>query len=260
MATKTISSNFLVAQASALVLYPATSDQLTVRGLTGLTLPLGFEMSNVVVSEMGRRIDLIVPSGGAYSAIDITANFVPGDASQAIFQDAALNSTKLTEMRFYLKAGCDFAALDLINDSGGGYYIGTYSAPSVGSKNELFQNQIQILPAGSSVLFVAHTTPGSGDDLTFLSEATTGAGATITLSTGSFVTMGFEVGDTIIIDYMTAGTDPLYAKIASMTATVLTLTEDTGDSASITDVTGPTTCQIHGATAIEVSGLTTTCD
>jgi len=258
MATKTISTNYLVAQAASLVLNPATAEEANVRGLTGLTLPLGFEMSTVVVSEMGRRIDLVVPSGGQYSPIDITANFVPGDATQAALQAAALNSTKLTAMRFYLKAGCDFAALDLINDSGGGYLIGTYSPPTVAGKNELFQSQLQILPAGSSILFVAHSTPGSGDDITFAAES--GGGATATLSTGSWVDMGFEEGDTVIIDWNDATTDPLYVQIESMTATVLTFAEGVGDGASVVSGTGLTKTQVHGATPIEVEGLAATCD
>ncbi len=258
MATKSITTNYLVAQASALVLDPATTDELTVRGLTGLTLPLGFEMSNVTVSEMGRRIDLVVPSGGTYTPLDITANFVPGDASQAIFQDAALNSTKLTAMRFYLKAGCDFAALDLINDTGGGYLIGTYSPPTVASKNELFQNQITILPAGSSVLFVAHTTAGEGAELSYVA-----ATRILTLGTGSFVTMGFEVGDVLYLDYADSN-DPLCLEAAAVTSSTITFTDATGDEATLAagsaTWTGGSTCQLHGATAIEVSGSTTTCD
>lgn len=265
MATKTIAANFLVAQASALILDAKMSTEATVRGLTGLTLPLGFEMSTINVVEMGRRIDLIVPSGGAYQAIDVVANFVPGDPTQATLQDAALNSTSLTTMRFYLKQGCDFAALDLINDSGGGYYIGTYSAPTAGSKNELYSNTISILPAGSSVLFVAHSAPALGANITFLSEGTTGGGATLTLSTGTWTGFGFEAGDVVIIDYHTALFDPLYAEVDSITGTdtILTLVETSvlgyGDADDITDVTGIATTQVHGATPIEVTSTTTTC-
>lgn len=256
MALKTIGTNFLVAQASALVLHAAKSNEALVKGLQGLTLPLGFEMSTIQVSEMGRRIDLIVPSGGAYTAIDITANFVPGDPTQQFFQDCAINSTKITDMRFYLKQGCDFAALDLINDSGGAYMIGTYSPPSVGSKNELYQNSISILPAGSSILFIAHTGNGLGANLSFASVAD---GATATLSSGSFVTMGFEVGDVCILDYYDSE-DPLYLKVKSVSASVLKFEPDIGDEATIGTFTGIANTQIHGATPIEVSGLNLTCD
>jgi hypothetical protein len=259
MALKTISTNFLVAQASALVYDAAMATEANIKGLTGLTLPIGFEMSTITVSEMGRRIDLVVPSGGSYTAIDITCNFVPGDPTQQVLQDAALNSTSITTMRFYLKADCDFAALDLINDSGGAYLIGTYSPPSVGSKNELYQNTISILPAGSSILFIAHTAIGGGANIAFLSEATTGAGATATLSAGTWAGFGFEEGDTVIIDWHTALTDPLYVKVETISTVTMTFTEATGDSASITDVTGVAATQMHGATPIEVSGTTTTC-
>ena len=119
MALKTTTANFLVAQASALVLDVAMATEILVKGLTGLTLPIGFEMSTINVSEMGRRIDLVVPSGGTYTSIDVTANFVPGDVSQQRLQDASINSSKITTARFYLQMDCDFAALDLINDPGG---------------------------------------------------------------------------------------------------------------------------------------------
>ena len=265
MALKTIATNFLVAQASALVHDAAMSTQQTIRGLTGLTLPLGFEMSTIVVSEMGRRIDLVVPSGGAYTSIDIATNFVPGDPTQKILQDAALNSTKLTTMRFYLKTGCDFAALDLINDDGGAYLIGTYSPPTVGSKNELYKNTVSILPGGSSVLFIAHSAPGLGTNIAFTAEA--GATeATATLSAGSWVTFGFEVDDVVLIDHPTALIDPIYAKVESITGTgdeILTFELEStagGNISDLTTVTGIATSQVHGASPIEVSGTTTTCD
>ena len=265
MAVKTISANFLVAQASALILDAAMATEALVRGLTGLTLPLGFEMSTITVSEMGRRIDLVVPSGGAYSSIDVTANFVPGDPTQKVLQDAALNSTKLTTMRFYLKQGCDFAALDLINDSGGGYLIGSYSPPSVASKNELYQNTISILPAGSSVLFIAHSAPGLGANITFTAEAGS-TEATATLSTGSWVTFGFEVGDVVIVDWADAGSDPIYAQVLTITGTgdeIMTFELEADVGGNISDLpssVGVAKTQVHGASPIEISGASVSCD
>lgn len=261
MAKKTISANFLVAQNSALVLYPATANEMIVRGLNGLALPIGFEMGNTVVSEMGRRIDLNVPSGGSYIPIDIQTNFVPGDSSQQIFQSASLNSEKLTALRFYLKQGCDFAALDLVNDPGGGYMIGTFSPPSVAAKNELYQNQITINPAGSSVLFIAHTAAGAGTNLTFNAPSGAGVDATITRATGSFITDGFEENDTCYLDYVDGG-DPLCVKIKAGGVSALTLTIEGGiaDADSIPDFTGVAATRIHGATPIEVTGMDATCD
>jgi len=200
----------------------------------------------------------LVPSGGAYQSIDINANFVPGDPTQRIFQDAALNSTKLTTLRFYLKQGCDFAALDLINDSGGGYLIGTYSAPSVASKNELFQNSISILPAGSSILFIAHTPAGGGASLTFTAESDP-TGASVTHATLDFETdFGFEAGDVVIIDKLLAY--PLYAEVLSVSGSTMNFVFGSGQADEITPGAATADCQIHGATPIEVSGYSTTCD
>lgn len=256
MAQKTIATNYLVGQAAALVLNPAEAAEKTVRGLVGLTLPLGFEMSNIVVQEMGRRIDIVVPSGGAYTPIDIQANFVPGDPTQQFFQDAALNSTKITKMRFYLKQGCDFAALDLINDSGGAYLIGTFSPPSVASKNELFQNQITILPAGSSLLFVAHTPPGQGTTLSYVAST-----RTISVSGGdAFDTdYGFEVGDVCLFDWFDSMA-PQYVEVESISGADMVFTAGVGDVGNLGDASGIATTQLHGATPIEVTGLDLTCD
>jgi|LGVE01.1.fsa_nt_gb hypothetical protein len=262
MAVKQTAANFLVAQASALIYDAAMTTEANISGLTGLTLPLGFEMSTITVSEMGRRIDLVVPSGGAYTSIDIVANFYAGDPIHAILQAAALNSTKLTTLRFYLKQGCDFAALDLINDAPGAYLIGTYSPPTAASKNALYQNTISILPAGSSVLFIAHSAPSLGTNITFVSETTTGAGATATLSAGSWSVFGFEVGDVVLADKV-GSNDPLYLQVETITGTgdeIMTFTESTGDSATIPDATGAAATQLHGATAIEVTGLAVTCN
>ena len=257
MAVKVISANFLVAQASALVIDAAMATEKIIRGLTGLALPIGFEMSSLTVSEMGRRIDLVVPSGGSYTPIDVQTNFVPGDPSQRILQDAALNSTKLTTLRFYLKQGCDFAALDLINDPGGGYLIGTYSPPSVQSKNALYQNTISILPAGSSVLFIAHTPAGGGTNIAFTAQGA--GGATAVLSSGTWTALGFEVDDVVIIDKVDS-LDPLYAKVGTIAGATLTFAKDVGDGASIPTTTGAAATQLHAATPIEVTGLSTTCD
>jgi len=257
MAVKINPVNFLVAQAAALVLDAAMSTQKIVSGLVGLTLPLGFDMSTITVSEMGRRIDLVVPSGGAYQAIDVTMNYIPGNQSQVIFQAAALNSTPLTTLRFYLKQNCDFAALDKINDPGGGYYIGTFGAPSVQSKNELFQNSLQILPAGSSVLFCAHTPVGGGAAITFTAQSGSTRATAVHDST-NWAALGFEVGDVILADYVD-GLNPLYLEANELNGQTMHFTLDVGDAATVPAFSGIAATQLHGATAIEVEELSTAC-
>lgn len=259
MAFKTITRNYTVVQNAAVVLHAGKSDEANIRGLTGIALPTGFEKSNITVSEMGRRIDLLVGTGGTYTPIDIPINFLLGDPTQTELRDAALNDTAITDMRFYLKQGCDFVALDLINDSGGSYGIGSVANPSAASKNDLVSSSMTILPAGSSVEFIAHTASGLGTNITFASESTTTAGATAVLSAGTWAGFGFEEDDVVIIDYLD-GNDPLYAKIETISTVTATFYEDTGDSATIPDATGISATQVHGATGIEIAGYSSTCD
>lgn len=259
MAVKTITKNYTIAQNSALTLHAGKSDEVNVRGLNSLALPTGFEQTNITVSEMGVRIDKLVASGGTYSPIDITMNYITGDPTQVELYTSAVNGTGFTDMRFYLKQGCDFAALDLINDSSGEYTVGNMGNPTVGAKNELYSRTFSILPGGSSIEFIAHTAVGLGANLTFESETTTTAGATAVLSAGTWAGFGFEEDDVVIIDYLD-GNDPLYAKIETISTVTATFYEDTGDSATIPDATGVATTQVHGATGVEIAGYSGTCE
>lgn len=258
MATKTVSVNFVAAQNAAVVLHAGKSTETTVRGLQGMGLCLGFTMETFTVSEMGRRIALVVPSGGTYEETSINYNFVPGDASMEEFRDAALNSTKLNDVRLYVKQGCDFSAPDLVSDSGSGLYVGSFSDPSVDSPNGIFSGSLSYMPGGAFCLFVAHSPAGEGANLSYVAST-----RTLSVSGGDeFDTdYGFEVGDTCILDYADS-MDPKYVQIASISGASMVFTAATGDIADISDFTGISTTQIHGATPMVVSGYSglATCD
>lgn len=249
MAIKSSSVNFVAAQNAAVILHPATANEKSVRGLQGMGLCLGFTMETITVAEMGRRIAMVIPSGGTYEETQVNYNFIPGDSSLEEFRDAAINSTKIADVRLYVKQGCDFSAPDLISDPASGLYVGSMSDPKVDSPNGIFTGSLSYMPGGAFVLFVAHKV---GAALSY-----TASTRTLASSDGDFVTTGFEVGDTLIIDNIPGKSAPMYFKAHSVAAGAIVLVEDEGDEALLTaDFSGGATTAVHGATPLVVSGYT----
>jgi len=251
MAIKVNPVNFVLAQNAAVVLHARKSDELLVRGLQGMGLLLGFTMETQTVVEMGRRIALTVPSGGAYEQTEVNYNFIPGDASLEEFRNASINSTKINDVRLYIKQGCDFTAPDLISDPASGLYVGSMSDPRVDNPNGLFTGSLSYMPGGAFVLFIAHI---AGITLDY-----TASTRTLGDSGSGFVAAGFEAGDTVILDFGgSAGTDdPYFLQIESVAAGAIVFTDDVGDEAALTaggDFTGAATTELHGATPLVVSG------
>lgn len=255
MALKVNPANFVVAQNSAVVLHAGKSNERTLRGLQGMGLLLGFTMETQTVAEMGRRIALVVPSGGTYEPAEVNYNFIPGDPSFDEFRNAALNSTKLNDVRLYVKAGCDFSAADLISDAGSGLYVGSVSDPRTDNPNGLYTGSLSYMAGGAFVLFVAHK---KGTALTY-----TAATRTLANSDADFVSAcGFEDGDTLILDYAD-GNDPLYLQAESVTDGSIVLADGVGDIATLSsDFNGIATTHLHGATPMVVAGYSglDTCD
>lgn len=243
-----LSGSYKVASNAAVRVYCGKTNEMLIRGLQSIQLPIGFTMSTTTVSSMGERIDQVLPVGGAYEEISVNYNFVIGDPSQTYLMQASLNNTEIQDMRFYVDDNqlCgDFAAPDLISDSGASYRVGTFSSPQ-GSKNDLFTGTVSFLPAGASTLFVAHA---NGTDLEF----TSGTGGTIASTTQDFVALGFEADMTIILDHVNS-LDPLFCKILSVSTNLITLVDGTGDEASVPTFTGVATTSIHAGQPMIVEG------
>lgn len=255
MAIKVSPDRFVLAQNAAVVLHAGKTTEAVIPGLQGMGLLLGFEMETVQVREMGRRIALTVPSGGAYSPSNANYNFIPGDPVFEELRDAAINSTLITDMRLYVKRGCDFSAADLISDSEAGLYVGSITDPTADGPASLFTGSLSYMAGGAFVLFVAHTPIGAGTTLSYVAST-----RTLTVSGGDeFDTdYGFEVGDTCILDKADS-MDPKYVKIESITGASMVFTAAVGDVADIGDFTGIAATQLHGATPLVVSGVSTTC-
>ena len=243
--------NFVVGQSSKLVLYAGMTDQVNVRGLNSLTLPLGWTTNFTTISEFGVPVDVQVASGLTYDTLSCSGNFTINDPTQALLRKWSMNATKITHMRFYLD-NCTFAALDLVSNSGGYYQIGSVTAPS-GEKSGVFSFSLDIAPAGASTLYENHI---SGTTLSFTADA--GSGATVADSASGFVTAGFKVGQVCYIDYLD-GLDPIYAKIKAVTAGLMTFEPSIGTADNITTAAGIATTKISSGEAMAFDATSTTC-
>lgn len=235
----------VVAQTAKLVIRAGKSDELVVKGLQGLGLPLGATASTITITSMDKRIDTKKASGLEYEEITVNYNFLPGDESQDYLQDASRNAREIQDIRFYLDT-CDFAALDLISDAPGHMQVGSYTSPSA-NKNEIFTGSVTFLPAGSFILFSNHVI---GTTLAFVADS--GSGAVVTDSASKFVENGFVAGQTVYLDHVN-GLDPLCCKISTVSAGSITLVQGEGDEASVPDFSGIATSAIHSGNPIEVT-------
>lgn len=240
-----IAGGYVPAQSSKLTVLSGKSGELSVKGLQGLTLPLGFTQTVQEASTIGTRIATKYATGASYSDMTTNYYFAPGDASQVLLSTWARTGAQIRDMRFWID-DTDFAALDLINDPGGYMMVGTFGSPSA-QKSELYTAEISILVGGSNILFNKHR---GGTTLSFTAGGA-GVSAQVTDSGSGFITAGFAIGDTVIIDYLN-GLNPLYAKVKTVTAGTMTFEDAIGNEATIPTATGVTKTKIHGAVPIEV--------
>lgn len=240
-----LDGSYVVAQAAKIVAKAGKSDQMIVKGLQGMSIPIGATASTISLSVIGTRIATKVATGLEYENISSSYYFAKGDPSQQYLMAASREGTQIQDMRFYIDA-TDFAALDLINDPGGYLGVGTFSSPTA-QKNEVFTGTCEFVPSGSFIFFDRHI---GGTTLSFTAGGA-GVSAQVTDSGNGFVAAGFEVGDTVIIDYLDGG-NPLYAKVKTVAAGTMTFEDAVGDEATIPTATGVAATKIHGAEPVEV--------
>lgn len=240
-----IVGGFVVAQASKITIHSGTSDQAVVKGLQGMALPIGATASTISISTIGQRIGIKVATGLEYDPVSTTYYFAKGDPTQQYLMKCSREGTQIQDMWFWID-GDDFAALDKINDPGGYMMVGTFGAPTA-QKNEVYTGSVELVIAGSHIFFDRHI---GGTTLSFTAGGP-GVDAQVTDSGNGFVTAGFETGDTVILTNVD-GMDPLYAKVATVSAGAMTFEDGVGDEALIPTFTGISTTKIHGAEPVEV--------
>lgn len=250
-----IDGQYVVAQASRLTIYSGKSTQLSVKGLQGLTLPLGATASTLPISTIGTRIATKVVSGLEYDNISTSYYFMKNDPTQLYLMEASRNSTIIQDMWFWID-GEDFAAPDLVNDPAAGIMVGTFSSPTA-QKNEVYTGTCEMVPTGSFIFFTKHADASTA----VFSTTAHGAGAATITSTdtpantyGFVDELGFAAGDIVIIHGLTGHlTTVYYGKIDTVTNTTITLVAGEGNEATLPTVSAASTIKIHGAVPIEVS-------
>lgn len=248
-----LDGQFTVAQASKITIYSGKSTQLTVKGLQGMSLPIGATASTTTLSVIGTRIATKVATGLEYENISASYYFAKNDATQQYLMEASRGGTLIQDMWFWLD-GDDFVALDKINDSAGGMMVGTFSSPTA-QKNEVFTGNCELVVSGSHIFFGTHAKASTA----VFSLTAGGAGVSATATSAdttdyAFDDLGFEAGQVVIIHGVTGYlTTVYYAQIKTVAAGTLTFEDAIGDEATIPTVSAAASIQIHAATPIEVS-------
>ncbi len=247
-----IDGQYVVAQSSKITIHSGTSSQATIKGLQSMGLPLGATASTLSISTIGSRISTKVATGLEYEDLQSSFYWMKDDPTQQYLMESSRGGTLIQDMWFWIDSD-DFAALDKINDPGGGMMVGTFSSPKA-SKNEVFSGDCTLVISGSHIFYNTHakattavfslTAGGSGVSATATSADTTNY---------SFEDLGFVAGQVVIITGVTGHTDrTYYAQVKTVTDSTLTFEDAIGDEAVIPTTSAASTIQIHGATPIEV--------
>ena len=77
-----LDGSFVVCQTGKITLKSGTSDQVILKGLQGMFLPVGAEASTTELSVVGTRIATLVATGLKYSEGSFDYYYAKGDASQ----------------------------------------------------------------------------------------------------------------------------------------------------------------------------------
>ena len=258
---------FVLAQNSAMWVNKATAEEMKIIGLQGMGLCMGFSQTEKEVPMMGMRISPVVFTGAKYDSMTANCNFIEGDKTQEFLKAAAEQGIMVKAIRLYTKDGCHFSSPDQPHSGGvdgvGGYTsgssglnVGSWTDPKAGAPSDLYANSISFAPGGPFVLFIAHTEPGKGDEIT-ISDGGVGNVVTLTTTGTPWVDRGFEVGDTVLVDW--SDTTPKYGVVEALNTDTMTLAADKGDAASISTGTLPAKGAVHGATPSKVAGMNLSC-
>lgn len=194
----------------------ATIGTTRIKGLNALTVP-GLDRSTIKVEEFGRDFDFTIPTSAAWTAGSVAGNYVRGDTTgQRALREKLFDNEGLPNLRLYENAD-DFWAPDIANDANSVFYVKNITGPDI-SKSGLIPFSAELLVQGLIALFDAHV---AGDTLAFANGGT--SADTVTDSGNGFVTGGFKVGMSIIIDGSTSNDDVTEALITGVAADTLTL-------------------------------------
>ena len=210
-----------------------------IKGLNSLTIP-GIERNTTDVEEFGQDFDFTVPTSAKWTEGALGGNYVQNDPTgQDVLRAKLFANEGLDNLRLY-ENDADFWAPDLASDSSSVIFVKSVAGTEI-SKSGVIPYNAGLLVQGLLARFDAHI---SGDTLAFV--AGTGSGDTITDSNDGFITAGFAVGDTIIIEGSSSNDGVTSAKITAVAAGSITLSTDNSEDSMVTEEAALTTTTIHG--------------
>ena len=189
-----------------------------VKGLNAMKIP-GITRKEVEVEEFGRDFDFTVPTSAAWEKGSISGNYVREDTTgQVALRQKLFDNDGLPDLRLY-EDDDDFWAPDLANDVNSLLFVMNNPGPEF-TKSGLLPYTAELLVQGLLALFTAHI---GGITLDFVAGVSP-AISTITDSGSGFITAGFEVGQTLIIEGSTSNDSVTDQIITVVDAATLTLT------------------------------------
>ena len=190
-----------------------------VLGLNAMKIP-GITRKEVEVEEFGRDFDFTVPTSASWEKGSISGNYVREDTTgQVALRQKLFDNAGLANLRLY-EDDDDFWSPDLANDANSLIFVMNNPGPEF-TKSGLLPYTAEILVQGLLALFTAHI---GGITLDFVAGVDP-AISTITDSDSGFITAGFEVGQTLIIEGSTSNdtvTDQIITIVAAGTLTLTT--------------------------------------
>lgn len=190
-----------------------------IKGLNAMKIP-GITRKEVEVEEFGRDFDFTVPTSASWEKGSISGNYVREDTTgQVALRQKLFDNDGLPDLRLYEDEN-DFWAPDLANDENSLLFVMNNPGPEF-TKSGLLPYTAELLVQGLLALFTAHI---GGITLDFVA-GTDPTISTITDSDSGFITAGFEVGQTLIIEGSTSNdtvTDQLITIVAAGTLTLTT--------------------------------------
>lgn len=215
----------------ALVLKYGTANQAVVKGLNSMGLP-GLERSVIEVEEFRNDFSRQFSGGGKFGTLTFGGNLVLGDTKgQAQLKSYLHANTKFTDGRAYLNLN-DFLAPDLATDSISAWQVSKYS-PGSADKNGVIPIDGELLMNGMVAVFTVHYTAST---IAFVDSDPD----TLTDSASGFLTAGFEVGQTVIVE--DDGTNEGQYLIDAVDAGTITLRS----TDSLTAVVAGSSITLHG--------------
>lgn len=225
--------NYQLSVNAALVLGYGTDHQAVVKGLNKMKPP-GLTRDVTSVSEFRRDFDLEFTTTGKISRITCSGNMVvTDDDGQDRLKEHLKQNDMVQDARLYLDYD-DFVTVDMANDPAAAWQVSKYD-PGEADKNGVFPISVEIVPAGLYATFKKHL---AGDGIAFVAT-----GNKLTDADAGFVSAGFKVGQTLIVEGSTSN-DGQYL-IKTVAAGELTL--DSAVKVVVDEAAGPE-ITIHGGT------------